>query len=45
MTDLKLLAPLTTEAFEFKNRVFMAPMTRAQWQALGQDTTGQFLAF
>eukprot|EP01030_Chromulinospumella_sphaerica_P026905 gene26905-biopygen24209 len=30
MTDLKLLTPLTTDAFDFKNRVFMAPMTRAR---------------
>ena len=30
MTELKLLTPLKTEMFEFKNRVFMAPMTRAR---------------
>jgi len=27
------------------NWTFMAPMTRAQWQALGQDRTGLFLVF
>lgn len=30
MTDLKLLSPLKTDAFEFKNRVFMAPMSRGR---------------
>ncbi|MBH0115187.1 alkene reductase [Novosphingobium sp. YJ-S2-02] len=30
MTDLKLLTALKTDTFEFKNRVFMAPMTRAR---------------
>jgi N-ethylmaleimide reductase len=30
MTDLKLLTPPKTDTFEFRNRVFMAPMTRAR---------------
>ena len=30
MTDLNLLTPLKTDTFEFKNRVFMAPMTRGR---------------
>ena len=30
MAALKLLSPLKTDAFEFKNRVFMAPMSRSR---------------
>lgn len=29
MTELKLLSPLKTDAFEFKNRVFMLPCREA----------------
>lgn len=38
MTELKLLTPLKTEMFEFKNRVFMAPMTRARARPCGERT-------
>lgn len=30
MENLKLLAPLSNRALNFKNRVFMAPMTRGR---------------
>ncbi len=45
MTDLKLLTPLKTDTFEFKNRVFMAPMTRGRSpDRLANDLTARYYA-
>lgn len=45
MTDLKLLAPLKTDTFEFRNRVFMAPMTRARTpDRVANDLTALYYA-
>lgn len=45
MTDLKLLSPLKTDTFEFKNRVFMAPMTRGRNpDRVANDLTARYYA-
>jgi N-ethylmaleimide reductase len=45
MTELKLLTPLKTKTFEFKNRVFMAPMTRARSRdRVANDLTALYYA-
>lgn len=45
MTEMKLLAPLKTDAFEFRNRVFMAPMTRGRSpDRVANDLTARYYA-